>query len=273
MSREWANTLVSLSRTVAFLTLFLSGWITDRAGHKQAMVLFVSTTGLFILLIGMIHYPVMTPLVGCSSGFVRGLHVSSRFCDVVTLFLRFPSKSCRIAGDYDRLSYRRRGISTGHRVYCGKPLFFVEFFLLGLLALTMVPLLLSGSVTTEGPILDHPEHQSSMDRSFWIFCLKCLRVEWSFFSSILFSTALNGTRGRYSSALFLIQSAKTLPESLKGEFQILGLETMFRGRDRYSRGEVFQTNRGFRLVLPLSSRTRGTITSQRPPVSSGHQDR
>jgi NNP family nitrate/nitrite transporter-like MFS transporter len=63
MSREWANTLVSLSRTVAFLSIFLSGWITDRAGEKSAMVLFLATTGLFILMIGMIQAPVMTPLL------------------------------------------------------------------------------------------------------------------------------------------------------------------------------------------------------------------
>jgi MFS transporter, NNP family, nitrate/nitrite transporter len=63
MSREWANTLLSLSRTVAFLIIFLSGWITDRAGEKWAMVLFLTATGLLILLIGTIQDPIMTPLL------------------------------------------------------------------------------------------------------------------------------------------------------------------------------------------------------------------
>ena len=63
MSRELANTILSGARATGLLTLFLSGWITDRAGHKQAMVLFVSITGVLILLIGLIHNPRLTPLL------------------------------------------------------------------------------------------------------------------------------------------------------------------------------------------------------------------
>ena len=63
MSRELANMLTGLSRVAGLLTLFASGWITDRAGHKRAMVLFMTATGAFILLIGLIHSPGMTPLL------------------------------------------------------------------------------------------------------------------------------------------------------------------------------------------------------------------
>ncbi len=63
MTRELANTLTSLSRVAGLLTLFLSGWITDRAGHQRAMVLFLTATGGFILLIGLIHSPGMIPLL------------------------------------------------------------------------------------------------------------------------------------------------------------------------------------------------------------------
>jgi len=63
MSRELANTLISLSRVAGFLILFFSGWITDRAGHKKAMALFLTATGVLILLIGVIHNPGITSLL------------------------------------------------------------------------------------------------------------------------------------------------------------------------------------------------------------------
>ena len=63
MSRELANTLSSFSRTAGLLTIFISGWITDRAGHKRAVVMFLSTTGALIVCIGLIHGPVLTPLL------------------------------------------------------------------------------------------------------------------------------------------------------------------------------------------------------------------
>ena len=63
MSRESANMLTSLSRVAGFITLFFSGWMTDRVGHRQATVLFVSMTGGLILMIGLISYPPVTPLL------------------------------------------------------------------------------------------------------------------------------------------------------------------------------------------------------------------
>ena len=61
MSRGLANMLTSLSRVAGLLILFLSGWITDRAGHKRAMVLFLTATGGFVLLLGLIHNRGLTP--------------------------------------------------------------------------------------------------------------------------------------------------------------------------------------------------------------------
>jgi MFS transporter, NNP family, nitrate/nitrite transporter len=63
MSRELANTLTSLSRVAGLLTIFIAGWITDRAGHKRAAVLFLSTTGGLIVLVGLIHNPGFTTLL------------------------------------------------------------------------------------------------------------------------------------------------------------------------------------------------------------------
>lgn len=63
MSRGLANTLTSLSRIAGLLTLFLSGWVTDRAGHKKAMVLFLAAAGAFVLLLGLVNDRGLTPLL------------------------------------------------------------------------------------------------------------------------------------------------------------------------------------------------------------------
>ncbi len=63
MGRELANLLTSGSRVAGLLTLFLSGWVTDRAGHKKAMVLFLAATGVFVLLLGLINNRGLIPLL------------------------------------------------------------------------------------------------------------------------------------------------------------------------------------------------------------------
>ncbi|MGD0623912.1 MAG: MFS transporter [Thermodesulfobacteriota bacterium] len=61
MDRAWANTLIGLSRTFGIFVLFFSGLIIDRVGPKQAMTLFLAATGVFTLLLGLIHGSVTTP--------------------------------------------------------------------------------------------------------------------------------------------------------------------------------------------------------------------
>jgi NNP family nitrate/nitrite transporter-like MFS transporter len=61
MDRGWANILIGLSRTFGIVVLFISGLIIDRAGPKQAMTLFLTATGVFTLLLGLIHGSVTTP--------------------------------------------------------------------------------------------------------------------------------------------------------------------------------------------------------------------
>ncbi len=63
MGRELANLLTSISRSVGLLTLFLSGWVTDRAGHRRAMVLFLAATGAFVFLLGLVTDRGLTPLL------------------------------------------------------------------------------------------------------------------------------------------------------------------------------------------------------------------
>ena len=63
MDRGMANTLVGLSRLMATGFLFLSGWILDRYGHKQATRFFVTATGLSTLLLGWVRAPLLTPIL------------------------------------------------------------------------------------------------------------------------------------------------------------------------------------------------------------------
>jgi MFS family permease len=62
-TRQSANTLVGLSRVSGFLILFFSGLVTDRMGHKRATVLFLALMGTLTLLLGVVHGPVITPIL------------------------------------------------------------------------------------------------------------------------------------------------------------------------------------------------------------------
>ncbi|MBI5966370.1 MAG: MFS transporter [Deltaproteobacteria bacterium] len=62
MDRGWANTLIGLSRTFGIVVLFISGFIADRFGPKQALTLFLTTTAIFTLLLGLIQGAVTTPV-------------------------------------------------------------------------------------------------------------------------------------------------------------------------------------------------------------------
>jgi NNP family nitrate/nitrite transporter-like MFS transporter len=54
MERPWANTLIGFSRSFGVVVLFLSGIMIDRIGPIRALTTFMTTTGLFTLLIGII---------------------------------------------------------------------------------------------------------------------------------------------------------------------------------------------------------------------------
>jgi len=63
MDRTWANTLIGSSRVFGIVVLFLSGWITNRFGPKNAMAFFLSTTAVFTLLFGALRGPALTPAI------------------------------------------------------------------------------------------------------------------------------------------------------------------------------------------------------------------
>jgi NNP family nitrate/nitrite transporter-like MFS transporter len=141
MSREWANTLIGLSRATGFLTLFFSGWIIDRAGHQYAMVLFLITTGLFILLIGLFQNPGITSLLVI-------LQASSAACTFPAGFtmvsIMFPQSSRSLAVSLViMIGYLLGGgaIPLGMGYIAERFSFSWSFSLLGLLTLSMIPLL------------------------------------------------------------------------------------------------------------------------------------
>jgi NNP family nitrate/nitrite transporter-like MFS transporter len=63
MDRGWANTLIGLSRVFGIVVLFISGMITDRVGPKNAMTLFLATTGVFTFLFGFLRGALLTPIL------------------------------------------------------------------------------------------------------------------------------------------------------------------------------------------------------------------
>ena len=63
MARELANTITGLSRLSGIVVIFASGMITDRIGHRRALMLILGTTGVLTLLMGLVHGHVTTSLL------------------------------------------------------------------------------------------------------------------------------------------------------------------------------------------------------------------
>ncbi len=63
MERELANTITGLSRVSGIMAIFISGMITDRIGHRRALMLILSTTGVLTVLMGLVHGRVATSLL------------------------------------------------------------------------------------------------------------------------------------------------------------------------------------------------------------------
>lgn len=63
MQREVANTIAGSSRVAGIAVIFLSGMITDRIGHRRALVLFLTVTGVLTLLLGLVHGGVTTSIL------------------------------------------------------------------------------------------------------------------------------------------------------------------------------------------------------------------
>ncbi len=93
-ARGFANTLIGLSRFTGVMILFFSGLITDQIGRKQAVILFVATTGTLTLMLGTLRGPVVTPILII-------LQATSAVCFIpaglATVSLLFPSSFISLA--------------------------------------------------------------------------------------------------------------------------------------------------------------------------------
>ena len=63
LTRGWANTLTSLSRTFAVPMLLVAGWLTDRMGPRRALAVGLSITGAVTLSLGLVQHPIGTPVL------------------------------------------------------------------------------------------------------------------------------------------------------------------------------------------------------------------
>lgn len=59
--RKLANTIIGFSRLSGVIIIFFSGLITDRIGHKQAMIFFLAIAGMLTLMLGIFHGSITTP--------------------------------------------------------------------------------------------------------------------------------------------------------------------------------------------------------------------
>jgi len=68
LGRAAANTVTGLSRLSSLAMTLVSGWLTDRVGHRRALTLSLAATGVITLGLGLLTGPVVTPLlVFCQS--------------------------------------------------------------------------------------------------------------------------------------------------------------------------------------------------------------
>jgi len=63
MDRGTANSVAGLSRVLGIVTIFFSGFLGDRIGHRRALALFITTTGLLTVLLGLLQGPIATPVL------------------------------------------------------------------------------------------------------------------------------------------------------------------------------------------------------------------
>jgi NNP family nitrate/nitrite transporter-like MFS transporter len=68
LGRAAANTVTGLSRLSSLAMTLVSGWLTDRVGHRRALTLSLVATGVITVGLGLLTGPVVTPLlVFCQS--------------------------------------------------------------------------------------------------------------------------------------------------------------------------------------------------------------
>jgi NNP family nitrate/nitrite transporter-like MFS transporter len=62
MTLRAANSLTGLSRVACLAVAFVSGWLTDRMGHRHALTVALTTTASLNLCLGLFPGPLLTPI-------------------------------------------------------------------------------------------------------------------------------------------------------------------------------------------------------------------
>ncbi len=84
LTREWANTIIGLSRLSGLVAVLGAGVITDRIGTRRALVLVLTCTGSLTILLGLLRGPLATPVLvflhsaACASFFPAGFALVSQ---------------------------------------------------------------------------------------------------------------------------------------------------------------------------------------------------
>ena len=142
MDRGVANSIVGVSRAPGLVIIFFSGMISDRIGHRQALVLFLAMMGTLTLLLGLIRGPVATPTLV----FLQSAAAPCVFPVAFSMISRMFSPPLRplvvsmitIIGSL----FGAGAIPSALGHWAEAFSFSSGFFLLGLLTLAIVPLLL-----------------------------------------------------------------------------------------------------------------------------------
>ena len=86
MTLRAANGITSLSRVACLAVAFLSGWLTDRMGHRRALAVALTTTASLNLCLGLFPGPALTPIFVFLQGAAAVMFFPPAFAAVSRLF-------------------------------------------------------------------------------------------------------------------------------------------------------------------------------------------
>jgi NNP family nitrate/nitrite transporter-like MFS transporter len=86
LGRAAANTVTGLSRLSSLAMTLVSGWLTDRVGHRRALTLSLVATGVITLGLGLLTGPVVTPLLVFCQAAAAVLFFPPAFAAISRLF-------------------------------------------------------------------------------------------------------------------------------------------------------------------------------------------
>lgn len=155
MDREFANTLIGFSRVAGLAVILFSGLITDRIGHRRALALFLATTGVLTILLGILRGPAITPVLVFLQAASAACFFPSAFSIVSHLFVsqvrNLAVSLVVVAGSLVGAG----AIPTGIGYFAEAYSFSFAICITGLLTLGVVPLLLRVNGARNG---GHPQN-------------------------------------------------------------------------------------------------------------------